>query len=744
MSLLHPLTTKENPLLTQMNEQQRLAIMQTEGPLLVLAGAGSGKTRVVTHRIAYLIEEMGVAPWQILAITFTNKAARQMKERATTLTPFGSDVWISTFHSMCVSILRRYIDRLGYERNFVILDDADQISVLKQILKSLNIATKKIPPKHYAVRISDAKNHLLLPEMIRSDDYARDRIKEVYEKYQKVLKNNNRLDFDDLLMLTVHLFEQNPDVLEYYQHKFRYIHVDEYQDTNHAQYKIVKLLASYHRNICVVGDSDQSIYSWRGADITNILSFENDYAEAVVIKLEQNYRSTQNILDAANDVIKKNPAGYEKHLFSKLGDGFKIIAKLSYNGEAEVKYVASEIKKIVNTGISHEDIVILYRTNSQSRLFEQYFIKENIPYRLVGGLSFFKRKEIKDLMAFLRLILSPNDDFSFERIVNVPTRGIGLTTLEKVTLASINMATSMFNVIPVLAEGSSGAMVNKLLKFHQMIISLKTQMNQLNIPDFIDLVLDETGYMANLKAEDTIEANSRIENLEEFKAMAITFEEDQLNSIIAQEEIESEEMTTGRKLELLLTDIGLQTDVVAAEVSDEKITMMTIHSAKGLEFNTVFLVGFEDGIFPLYSAIKADGKVLEEERRLAYVAFTRAKQRLYLTYAKHRMHHGRKKRNKVSRFQQEISPSRLDMQVDNNEFKKGTSINKTGKTKTRRPMPKIPKTSTHMFSAGDKITHDEFGNGIVVKTSENHITIAFSFEHGVKGLPPTVIKHRDA
>ena len=725
-----------------MNEQQKLAIKQTEGPLLILAGAGSGKTRVVTHRIAYLIEEMNVAPWNILAITFTNKAAREMKERTTLLSPYGQDVWISTFHSMCVSILRKHIDLLGYDKNFAILDDTDQISALKQILKVLNIDPKLKPPKYYLARISDAKNQMLLPEDIIPDRFVADKFKEVYEKYQKMLYNNNRLDFDDLLMLTVHLFEQNPTVLDYYQHKFRYIHVDEYQDTNHAQYKIVKLLAGLHRNICVVGDSDQSIYSWRGADITNILSFEQDYEEAIVIKLEQNYRSTQNILDAANDVISNNPAQYEKRLYTELGNGTKIITKQSFNGDAEVQYVASEIKKLVNSGLSHEGIVVLYRTNSQSRLFEQHFMQENIPYRLVGGLSYFKRKEIKDLVAFLRLIIDSRDDFSFERIVNVPTRGIGATTIEKVASASVGMNVPMFETIPMLAQSLSGATANKLLKFHHLITTLRTQINELTMVDFIELVLTETGYLAMLQAEDTIESASRIENLDEFKTMVITFEKDQLADIIAQEEmdVEFDTMTTHQKLEILLTDIGLQTDVTEDEVTTDKITLMTIHAAKGLEFNTVFLVGFEDGIFPLYSSIEAGEDAIEEERRLAYVAITRAERSLYITNARSRMYQGQTKYNRISRFQHEIEASRLDIQGGKpGEFASAnrTPFFTTNKPKPSKPTPKVTSVNlgeVKIFATGDKITHDKLGDGVVISTEKDKVTIAFGALHGIKKL----------
>ena len=735
-------TKKESTLLNGMNDQQRLAIEQTEGPLLILAGAGSGKTRVVTHRIAYLIEEMGIAPWNILAITFTNKAAREMKARTTNLTPYGRDVWISTFHSMCVSILRKHIDVLGYEKNFAILDDADQVSALKQVLKELNIDAKKTPPKYYAARISDVKNQMVLPDDVTPDRFVADQFKEVYTRYQNLLKANNRLDFDDLLMLTVILFEQNSGILDYYQQKFRYIHVDEYQDTNHAQYKLVKLLAGFHRNLCVVGDSDQSIYSWRGADITNILNFEQDYADAVIIKLEQNYRSTQNILDAANDIIANNPAQYEKRLYSELGDGTKIITKQSFNDNQEVQFVASEIKKLVTSGVSYENIVLLYRMNSQSRLFEQNFMRENIPYRLVGGLSFFKRKEIKDLVAFLRLILDPRDDFSFERIVNVPTRGIGATTIEKVISSATSMGASSMNSLPIIAQSLNKGTAGKLLTFYDMINSLRARVDQFDIKEFVELTLVETGYLADLQAENTIESQSRIDNLEEFKSMAVSFEKEQLLEFIKREDlaITAEEMSTTQKLEILLADIALQTDVTEEDVEKEKVTMMTVHAAKGLEFNTVFIVGFEDGMFPLYSAIEEGEHALEEERRLAYVAVTRAERRLYITNARSRMHQGKTMYHKASRFQEEINDSRLEILGGTGEY---TSSNKTPffanqpRPAIKKPIPTVSTTKTsgpNPYQTGDKIIHEKLGDGTVVASMGDTITVAFSVEHGIKKL----------
>ena len=737
-----PNTTSESPLLEGMNEQQALAINQTKGPLLILAGAGSGKTRVVTHRIAYLIEEKNVAPWNILAITFTNKAAREMKERTSKLTPNGRDVWISTFHSMCVSILRRHIQALGYNTNFAILDDADQIAAIKQILKKLNIDSKIRPPKYYAARISEVKNQMLPPEEVTPDRYVQDNFIDVYKNYQSLLKANNRLDFDDLLMLTVHLFEQNPGVLQHYQQKFQYIHVDEYQDTNHAQYKIVRMLAAGHRNVCVVGDSDQSIYSWRGADISNILSFEEDYEEAVVIKLEQNYRSTQNILDAANDIIANNPAQYEKRLFSEISGDAKVKVHQAGTGEAEVAYVAKEIKKLVSSGSSYENIALLYRMNSQSRLFEQSFMRENIPYRLVGGLSFFKRKEIKDLIAFLRLVLDSRDDFSFERIINVPTRGIGTTTIEKITSAAASMGMPYFDAIPIVAQSLNKGTAGKLLTFYDLILNLRAQLNSYDMKDFIEQVMIETGYLASIQAEETIEAMSRIDNMEEFKSMAVSFEKEQLSEALAREEIEVsiEEMATSQKLEILLTDIALQTDVTEEDTNSEKVTLMTVHAAKGLEFNTVFIVGFEDGLFPTYSAIEDGDELLQEERRLAYVAVTRAERRLYITNARSRMHQGKTMYHKVSRFQQEIDATRLDIE---NNFQTSYATSKTGSFfGNSRPAPKkpVPKVTTlnlgaaPLFHTGDKITHEKLGDGVVVGTAGDTVTIAFGAEHGIKKL----------
>jgi len=737
------LATKTSPFVAGMNNEQKLAIEKTEGPLLILAGAGSGKTRVVTHRIAYLIEEMGVAPWSILAITFTNKAAREMKERTTSLCPLGREVWISTFHSMCVSILRRFIDALGYDKNFAILDDADQISALKQILKARNIDAKIHPPKYYLARISDAKNQMKLPADIIPDKFLNDMFKEVYTDYQKLIKNNNRLDFDDLLMFTVHLFEKNPDILAYYQQKFKYIHVDEYQDTNHAQYKIVKLLAGLHRNICVVGDSDQSIYSWRGADITNILSFEKDYEEAVVIKLEQNYRSTQTILDAANDVISNNPAQYEKRLYSELGSGSKVVVKQAFSGDDEVNYVALEIKKLIDSAASYEDIVLLYRTNSQSRIFEQHFMRQNIPYRLVGGLSYFKRKEIKDLVAYLRLILDARDDFSFERIVNVPARGIGATTVEKVAVAGTQMGVSMFSSIPMIAQSLTATTANKLLKFQDLILSMLTVIEDMDLPVFIDYVLEETGYIQMLEAEDTIESKSRIDNLEEFKSMAVSFEKDHLLEVIAREEldVDIENMTNRQKLEILLADIALQTDVTEGDEDSDKITLMTIHASKGLEFDTVFLVGFEDGIFPLHSSIEAGLEELEEERRLAYVAITRAKRKLYITNARSRVHHGQTKYNPVSRFQKEITPARLEIIGQSGGFlaanKKPFNANATKSEMIKPANAPVKLNSSSKFSPGDKIMHDTLGAGVVVSTDAKTVSIAFGVEHGIKKLIAT-------
>ncbi|MBQ1785407.1 MAG: UvrD-helicase domain-containing protein, partial [Turicibacter sp.] len=650
-------------LLDKMNPQQKEAILTTEGPLLVMAGAGSGKTRVLTHRIAYLMSEKQVSPYNILAITFTNKAAREMKERVEKLIgDQGKDVWISTFHSMCVRILRRDIDLIGYDLNFGILDDADQLSVIKTAMEDLNLDPKRQSPKYFLSQISNAKNELKTPRDLVKEFENEDVIR-VYEKYQQTLFKNNRLDFDDLLMLTVHLFEKHPEVLSFYQNKFQYIHIDEYQDTNHAQYKIVTLLAQKFRNICVVGDSDQSIYSWRGANIENILSFENDYPDANVVLLEQNYRSKQTILNAANDVIKNNSGRLDKKLWSDRGEGEAIEYYRAQEGDIEANYIADKIAYMRRDTYDYHDFAVLYRTNSQSRAIEQALLRQNIPYRLVGGQSYFKRKEIKDLMAYLRLICNPDDDLSFVRVVNEPKRGIGAASVDKLAQFALESELSLMASIQDAAGVVAKATLNKLMDFKTMIYMLRAQIEDHSLGSFIDLVLSQTGYLEMLENENTIEADSRIDNLGEFKSMATQFEEVNLDEILKEEESEetADDLSTMTKLIILLNDLMLQTDTETEEEANEsKVTLMTIHAAKGLEFPVVFICGFEDGIFPLRSAIEQGDDDLEEERRLAYVAITRAEDLLFITNAQSRYQYGMRSANPESMFIREISDAYLN------------------------------------------------------------------------------------
>jgi len=730
-------------LLEHMNPQQALAIQKTEGPLLVMAGAGSGKTRVLTHRIAYLIAEKMVAPWNILAITFTNKAAREMKERVEGLMGAGArEVWVSTFHAMCVRILRRDIDLIGYELNFGILDDADQLSVIKEVMKELNLDPKRQSPKNFLAKISNAKNELLEPKDFNKED-TQPEFLAVYEKYQEKLRRNNRVDFDDLLMLTVHLFERHPDVLSYYQNKFQYIHVDEYQDTNKAQYRIVKMLAAKFRNVCVVGDSDQSIYSWRGADIQNILSFEKDYPDAQVILLEQNYRSRQKILDAANDVIQNNPRRLDKKLWSERGSGDMIEYHRANDGDQEAAFIADKIMFMRRDAFDFHDFAVLYRTNSQSRAIEQALLRQNIPYRLVGGLSFFKRKEIKDMMAYLRLILNPHDDISFLRVVNEPKRGIGASTLEKLTNYALISELSLMAAIEEKGHGIATAALKKLLEFKSLIYYMKNHIENYDLLGLMDLVLEHTGYLQMLEAEDTIESHSRIDNLEEFKSMAAQFEREQIPVLLVEEALEDEisDLTTASKLTILLNDLLLQTDVGTEEDANEsKVTLMTIHASKGLEFPVVFIAGFEDGIFPLFSAIEAGDKELEEERRLAYVSITRAMDRLFISNASSRYLHGQRISNMESRFIREISEDYLRKtgighrpSFISGDPRSSFSL-KEAVEKPRRKLPGMMASTNNKWGIGDKLAHDKFGNGVVVGVAGDTLTIAFSAEHGIKKL----------
>lgn len=643
-----------NQLLSGLNPVQQEAVKTTDGPLLLMAGAGSGKTRVLTHRIAYLMAEKHVAPWNILAITFTNKAAREMKERVESiLGPGADDIWISTFHSMCVRILRRDIDRIGINRNFSILDTADQLSVIKGILKERNLDPKKFDPRSILGTISSAKNELTEPEEFSkvAGGYYDQVVSDVYADYQKKLLKNQSLDFDDLIMTTIKLFDRVPEVLEFYQRKFQYIHVDEYQDTNRAQYMLVKQLAERFQNLCVVGDSDQSIYRWRGADITNILSFEKDYPNASVILLEQNYRSTKRILRAANEVIKNNSNRKPKNLWTENDEGIKISYYRGDNEFGEGQFVAGKIHQLHSTGKRKlSDIAILYRTNAQSRVIEETLLKAGLNYNIVGGTKFYDRKEIKDILAYLRLVSNPDDDISFTRIVNVPKRGVGATSLEKIaSYAAINGLSFFQAIQQVDFIGVSAKAANALDSFRQMIENLTNMQDYLSITELTEEILDKTEYREMLKAEKSIEAQSRLENIDEFLSVTKNFEQ------------KSEDKT----LVAFLTDLALIADIDQLDQKEEEsggkdaITLMTLHAAKGLEFPVVFLMGLEEGVFPHSRSLMEEAE-MEEERRLAYVGITRAEQELYLTNAKMRTLFGRTNMNPESRFIAEIPDDLLE------------------------------------------------------------------------------------
>ncbi|MEG7335914.1 DNA helicase PcrA [Bacillus sp. 0102A] len=724
-----------NQLLSGLNPVQQEAVKTTDGPLLLMAGAGSGKTRVLTHRIAFLMAEKHVAPWNILAITFTNKAAREMKERVESiLGPGADDIWISTFHSMCVRILRRDIDRIGINRNFSILDTADQLSVIKGILKERNLDPKKFDPRSILGTISGAKNELTEPEEFSkvAGGYYDQVVSDVYADYQKKLLKNQSLDFDDLIMTTIKLFDRVPEVLEFYQRKFQYIHVDEYQDTNRAQYMLVKQLAERFQNLCVVGDSDQSIYRWRGADITNILSFEKDYPNASVILLEQNYRSTKRILSAANEVIKNNSNRKPKNLWTENDDGVKIAYYRGDNEFGEGQFVAGKIYQLHSSGKRKlSDIAILYRTNAQSRVIEETLLKAGLNYNIVGGTKFYDRKEIKDILAYLRLVSNPDDDISFTRIVNVPKRGVGATSLEKIASYAAMNGLSFFQAIQqVDFIGVSAKAANALDSFRQMIENLTNMQDYLSITELTEEILDKTEYREMLKAEKSIEAQSRLENIDEFLSVTKNFEQ------------KSEDKT----LVAFLTDLALIADIDQLDQKEEEsggkdaITLMTLHAAKGLEFPVVFLMGLEEGVFPHSRSLMEEAE-MEEERRLAYVGITRAEQELYLTNAKMRTLFGRTNMNPESRFIAEIP----DDLLENLNEKKETRTPSARKMQPRRgpvsrPVSYAGKTGGDSlnWAVGDKAGHKKWGTGTVVSVKGEgegtELDIAFPSPVGVKRL----------
>lgn len=716
-------------LLSGLNREQQAAVKMTEGPLLVMAGAGSGKTRVLTHRIAYLMAEKQVAPWNILAITFTNKAAREMKERIQNLLGGAAeDIWISTFHSMCVRILRRDSDRVGINRNFSILDTTDQLSVLKTILKEKNIDAKKFDPRAILGTISSAKNDLLSPE-----DYAKQAgtyyekiVSEVYEEYQKRLLRNHSLDFDDLIMTTIQLFKRVPEVLEHYQYKFQYIHVDEYQDTNRAQYMLVKMLAERFKNLCVVGDSDQSIYRWRGADIQNILSFEKDYPNATVILLEQNYRSTKRILQAANEVIENNYNRKPKKLWTENSEGSKIFYYQAISESDEAQFVAGKIKEYVDSGKrKHSDFAILYRTNAQSRIMEEVLLKSNISYQIVGGIKFYDRKEIKDILAYLRLIANPDDDISLTRIINVPKRGIGASTLDKITSYASANGLSIFEALQEIEEiGVSAKAANALAQFRDQIRYWGQMQEYLSVTELVEEVLDKSGYREMLRAERTIEAQSRLENIDEFLSVTKHFENtNEDKSLIA-----------------FLTDLALVADIdqidAAGEDENDAVVLMTLHSAKGLEFPVVFLIGMEEGIFP-HSRSLDDAEEMEEERRLAYVGITRAEEELFLTSAQMRTLFGRTGLNQVSRFVNEISDELIEKM--NETVRKSNTLTSRQTARTMvRPIASTTGGEAIDWRVGDKAEHKKWGIGTVVSIKgegeDKELDIAFPSPIGIKRL----------
>jgi DNA helicase II / ATP-dependent DNA helicase PcrA len=717
--MLNQLSTET--LLEGLNPMQRKAVETTEGPVLIVAGAGSGKTRVLTHRVAYLLSEKQVHPWNILAITFTNKAAREMKERIVSLVgPRAEEIWISTFHAMCVRILRRDIDQLGMSRNFTILDTSDQLSVIKQVLKEENLDPKKFEPRSLLNQISHAKNQLAGPAEMKQGarNFFEQVAADVYEKYQEKLRANQSLDFDDLLMETVRLFKSRPEVKEYYQRKFKYIHVDEYQDTNHAQYVLVQMLAEHHRNICVVGDSDQSIYRFRGADIRNILHFEQDYPDAVQIKLEQNYRSTKNILQAANHLIAHNTERKPKELWTANEEGSKIQLFEAGTEQEEAFYIAETISNGIKQGKRYSDYAVLYRTNAQSRVIEEVMMESNIPYTVVGGIKFYERKEIKDLLAYLRLIVNPHDDLSLSRIINVPRRGVGAASLEKIQNYAVQNGISMFEALLEMEHiGLSKRTLKPLVTFVGFVRELHAMIEYLSAVEMTEEVLQRSGYREELKKEKTIEAASRLENIDEFLSVAQEFEK------------RNEDKT----LISFLTDLALISDVDQLDEEEEKnaesVALMTLHSAKGLEFPHVFLVGLEEGIFPHMRSLD-DESEMEEERRLAYVGLTRAEKVLHLTRARTRTIFGQTSSNLPSRFLREI-PAGLFEEAGQ---KKEAPTPSRSFRKVARPAPNPERN----WQVGDKAVHKKWGVGTVVKVQgegdDMELNIAFPAPVGVKKL----------
>ena len=727
-----------------LNPPQREAVAQTEGPVLILAGAGSGKTRVLTHRIAYLMDEKGVNPWNILAITFTNKAAQEMRERVDKLVGFGSEsIWVSTFHSACVRILRRHIDNLGYDTNFTIYDTDDQKSLMKDVCRRMNIDTKIYKERSLLAQISHAKDELLTPddmEMKAAGDYNMKKVASVYREYQAALRKNNALDFDDLIVKTVELFEKCGAVLEYYQERFKYIMVDEYQDTNTAQFKFISLLAQRYQNLCVVGDDDQSIYKFRGANIGNILGFEHVFPDARVIRLEQNYRSTRNILNAANQVIANNTERKAKTLWTENEEGSKVHFRQFLNAYEEAEYVAGEIGKLKRNGLgNYRDCAILYRTNAQSRIFEEKFIAANIPYKLVGGVNFYARKEIKDLLCYLKTIDNARDDLAVQRIINVPKRGIGATTLGRVQDYADNMGISLYEALRVAEEVPSiGRSLSKIDGFVTFIQILKSKADVMTVEEILQEVIDSTGYVAELEAEDTEESRARIENIDELISKTVAYQE------------AMEEQNQPATLSGFLEEVALVADIDTVDPDQDYVLLMTLHSAKGLEFPKVFMVGMEDGIFPSHMTISyGDDGELEEERRLCYVGITRAMKDLTLTCAQQRMIRGETQYNRVSRFVREIPRELVDLGHTIQEKKpkvedmiptpaKYSKMKEILQGRNYKPREfKVTKANSLDYEVGDTVRHIKFGVGIVKEIVEGgrdyEVTVEFD-KVGVKKM----------
>lgn len=715
----------------KLNPMQQEAVFHTEGPVLVLAGAGSGKTRVLTHRAVYLIEEKGVNPWHIMAITFTNKAAGEMRERIDKLVGFGSEsVWVSTFHSTCVRILRRYIDRLGYDTNFTIYDTDDQKILMKDICKRLKIDTKIHKEKSFLGVISSAKDELISPEeftLRAAGDYSKERQAAVYREYQAELRKNNALDFDDLIVKTVELLQNDVEVLNNYQERFRYIMVDEYQDTNTAQFHFIKLLAEKYRNLCVVGDDDQSIYKFRGANIKNILNFEEIYPDAKVIKLEQNYRSTCNILNAANGVIANNVGRKVKELWTENEEGEKVNFEQFDTAYEEADYIAKDIQEKIREGrFEYGNCAILYRTNAQSRLFEEKFVVSNIPYKIIGGVNFYARKEIKDLLAYLKTIDNGRDDLAVRRIINIPKRGIGVTTINRVQDYASEQELSFYNALRAADEISTiGKAGIKIKSFVNLIQTMRSKEKYLSVSQLLQEIIEETGYVAELEAENTDEARARIENIDELVSKAVAYEQ-------------AEESPS---LSGFLEEVALVADIDNLQEGSDYVVLMTLHSAKGLEFPNVYLAGMEDGIFPSYmTIISEDPADIEEERRLCYVGITRAMKNLSITCAKQRMIRGETRYSKVSRFVKEIPRDLLGGMV--REQKTQTEASETSRQSFRQNASKVkPVFSTrntyqaksyqsNSFSSsstdkisleynnGDRVKHMKFGEGTVTQIVE--------------------------